>query len=368
MARERKIPEKFKGRKIYSISRLQSFQTCEYGYHLNYNKRLRGKGNIYSLLGTCIHECMEEMQFGKMTKIEAMDKFHSKLFELTEVLGYKWISDKVKHNFVKSIEHCINNYNPIDCKVFKSELEFYTEVGGAVLIGYIDGIALNHDETLEVIDYKTSSKYAKKDIDEHGMQLVLYAMAIEQEYGATIHKVKWDMLKYCKVKWKGATKPFKERERFCLRSEVVSKMRTEFKRGLRKLGKTELEIELLLEEAETKNDMSILPQKLTDQFKVENGYIEYDLNEKTRTLLQNFISETVKNIEAKNSNNDSDWKAIEITEKNNFFCSNLCNHKASCKAFKLFMDSISGDSSNPFDRLASESSNKVKVDINNLFG
>jgi ATP-dependent helicase/DNAse subunit B len=342
------VPEKYQGRKIYSISRLTSFHNCEYGYFLNYHLKKQGKPNIYSILGTKVHDILERLQISAITTEEAKKEFDNALFETTEILGYKFMSDKVRDNFITSIRHFFDYYKPIPAQKVLMEKEFFTDVAGTVLIGFIDVVALFQEPDgngglttrIEVIDYKTSSKYASKDLDEHGMQLVLYAIALEQEFGVKVSKVKWNMLKYCTVRWQGATKP---REAFYLRSEVVVKLRSELKKDLRKEGMTDAEIELLLAKAEETNDMKLLPQSVQDKYKITDGYVEYDLNDKTRKLLEDFVADTVKQIEAKNPNDINDWLPKDVS-KDSFFCSTLCDHKASCEFYQRYVEQLKAES------------------------
>lgn len=71
----------------------------------------------------------------------------------------------------------------------------------------------NIDGTVTVIDYKTSSKYSGQDLKKNANQLLLYAIALEQE-GYVVREVSWLMLKYCTVAGKrnGSTKTIKRSE------------------------------------------------------------------------------------------------------------------------------------------------------------
>lgn len=336
MGRERNIPEKYKGRYIWSISRLFSFHDCQYSFFLNYIMKKEGKPNIYSALGSKIHSLLELGQENKISNDEMIKEFHNILFECKEIAGYKFPSEKVEKNFVESIEHYLKHYKPVNAKKFDSELEFYTEIAGSVLIGYIDGVVYNHDDTIEVVDYKTSTKYAKKDLDKKGLQLIVYAIAMEQEYGVKISKVSWNMLKYCQIDWIGATKP---RSMFVLRNEVVSSLKSELLKDLRKLNMNETEIELLLEQAIRENDMTLFPQEIQDKYVISDGYVEYELSDRTRKLLEDFVASTVAEIEAKPKDNIGVWKAKDIEKEGNFFCSVLCDFKNDCPHYHDWLDS-----------------------------
>lgn len=367
MARQRNIPEKYKHAKvIYSFSRLESYHNCGYGYHLNYNLRKKGKPNIYSVLGGRTHSILEDMQIAKINKEEGLSTFRSGLFEATQIMGYKFGSEKIQSNFCNSVENYIMNYEPIKAKSVLMEKEFYTEIGGVVLVGYIDVVALNEDGTVEVIDYKTSTKYGKDDLKKHGRQLVTYAIALEQEFGVKVNKVKWDMLKYATVTFQGATK---ERQMFILRAELVKKLRSELKKDLRKLGQSEVEIEILLDKAEQTNDMALLPKSVQEKYTIDKGYVEYELTEEVRQELVTFVSDTVKEIESKNATNDNEWEAKNV---GSFFCGNLCDHKGNCKYYKEFLET-SGISKFSSDTGGTSTSTTINIsaiddEMKKLFG
>jgi hypothetical protein len=121
------------------------------------------------------------------------------------------------------------------------------------------------------------------------------------------------------------------------------KLRSELKKDLRKEGMTDAEIELLLAKAEETNDMKLLPQSVQDKYKITDGYVEYDLNDKTRKLLEDFVADTVKQIEAKNPNDINDWLPKDVS-KDSFFCSTLCDHKASCEFYQRYVEQLKAES------------------------
>jgi predicted DNA-binding transcriptional regulator len=353
---ERIIPEKYKGLPIYSISRLDNYRNCKQGYHLKYNLKKEGKQNVYSFLGTKIHELLELLQFGKISNEDALNKFRGAMFECFNIHGYNFASEKIKQNFEYCIEHCLKNYKPIPCTNFKSEMEFFTDIPyedrKIVLMGYIDGVILyeNKDNdgniishTVEVVDYKTSSKYTGKDLDEHGKQLVLYAYALEKEYKISVSEVKWNMLKYCWISWDNILKSGKtsHKQSFSARHEIVKTLYNELKKDLRTLSMSEIEIELILEKAVSENNMSLLPQSVQYKYSISDGFVSYPYTEQTKQELIDYIINIVNEIESKDKTIESEWTAKEITDKTSFFCNTLCDCKAHCQAYSNYLISRS---------------------------
>jgi ATP-dependent helicase/DNAse subunit B len=333
---KKEIPEEYSDRPIYSISRLETYIGCPYSYYLQYVKKEKGHNNIYALLGEHVHCMLEKAQFGEISNDEMIESFRLKMFELLQIGEYSFPSDTVKKNFTECIEHYLINYKPIICKGFKSEERFYTEIEGIVLTGFIDGIILHHDNSVTVIDYKTSSKYSAKDLESHSKQLILYAIALSNVYNINVNRICWNMLKYCQITFEGKTK---QRQVFCARNEIVKKLKTELKKDLLALNKSELEVELLLEKAESTNDMLLFPKEIQDKYIITDGYVYYDLTEENKNKLHTFVKETVAKIEA-TPLIESAWIPKDIENEGSFFCNILCNHgDGTCKYHKEWLDS-----------------------------
>lgn len=362
------VPEKFAHAKtIYSFSRLSNFSNCPYGYHLAYNLKQRGKDNIYSVLGTLCHDLIEKLEVGEIDREVALKDFDNSLFEITEIKGYKFSSDKVRDNFVKSMRHFFQHYKRIEASKVLIEKEFYTSIENVVLKGFIDLITLKEtkdkdgkviDTKVEVIDLKTSSKYATKDLEEYGRQLVVYALALEQEFGIKVDRVAWNMLKYTRVVFQGATK---QREGFYLRAEVVKKLRSELKKDLRKEGLSEAQMEILLAKAEETNDMTLFSKEIQDKYQMLDGYVEYPITVEVEENLREYISRTVRDIESKDQHNESEWYPLDI-EENSFFCSSLCG-QPTCRHYVRYLNTLT-----PNNIFGSKSNPSISDEVKNLFG
>ena len=144
---------------VYSFSRLKLFNDCRHAYWLSYEMKSEKRPNIYSEIGTEIHR----------------------------------------------------NFKPLQGVKFEVEKEISLELEGHKLTGFIDLIIHNEDGTVSIIDFKTSSKYAKKDLEKNANQLILYGLALE-ELGYVVRDIKWMMLKYCMVQGKRTKKMIERRE------------------------------------------------------------------------------------------------------------------------------------------------------------
>ena len=180
----------------YSYSKITCYEQCPYQYFLRYILGEDTESNIYTLAGTTAHSVIEDLQLRKLNNDEAVRKFKDEM-ELHSILGFEFTSEKTETNFNDSVIHFIENFKPIDNKV-EVEKYFEADFNGKKVVGYIDLLVHNNDGTISIIDLKTSSKYSKKAIEEHSNQLLIYAIAMQQQ-GYTVRDVSWNMLKYAMI-------------------------------------------------------------------------------------------------------------------------------------------------------------------------
>lgn len=267
---------------IYSFSRLESFKGCQYGFYLTYIKKYESEDNIYSFLGSEVHELLEAMQAGKLDNDSALDMFEESLDD-AEMLGYEFMSENVRRKYIENIKNYIENFKPIECEEYDIEKEFLIDIDGVKIKGFIDFYYKNKEGKVEIVDYKTSSKFSAKDLPEKTRQLILYGMALESE-GLEVERVGFDMLKYYAKPW---------------RNKMVLKERCE----------------LPLDELE---------------YQENRGFVFREYNEEAKQDVKNYIKKIVEEINSKDFDNEDDWEPVPNC-KNDFFCKTLCGHYNICK-------------------------------------
>lgn len=271
------------GKRItWSYSKLSSYHTCPYSWYLTYVQHKRGNDNVYGVLGGKIHECLEQIFKGKMDIEEAKRQWIEE-FEMCELLDMKFPTEKSKENYFNSMIHCLDHWRPYpDGYKYLTELHFVFEpIEDIQVQGYIDLIQVDQEnKTMRVIDYKTSSKFSKKDLEsEKVYQLILYSMYLEEAYpNYKILSPMFEMLKYTRNK----------------RGTVI--------------------------ERNTVDD-------LFDNFDYERCFVEVEYNKEMKEKLKEFITSTINEIEKHDINVEEDW----IPENpNTFYCKNLCGHYNDC--------------------------------------
>lgn len=184
---------------LLSYSRLDTFCTCPRAFWYAYIDGDRGGDNIYSYIGSQVHEIVECMVKGEIDKDEAKERFLDAMSD-ADVLGYAWMSDKVREKYTDDILHYLESFSMDPYRDPHIEEHFVVDIGGYPVQGYID-CWFEQENGIVIEDFKTSSKYSKADLESHSMQLAVYAMALErsEKYNGKPIFLRFNMLKYAKV-------------------------------------------------------------------------------------------------------------------------------------------------------------------------
>ena len=309
---------KEKGRTVYSISRLNTFNQCPLQYYFTYVLHDRGDNNIYGIMGGHIHDCLQNICDGVGTYEDMINTYRLELNKC-KIQGIKFPSETIGQSWENDMEHfCTNFKSPYNTTA--TEKGFVANIGGVHMQGFIDLIVPVADG-VAIIDWKTSSKFDKKKLLYAGRQLVLYKLAVEKELGIPVKNVGWYMLKYVKV-------CYDKKEKICNRGKWVKDVSNLITTQLKKMGYAEFMIPLMVDGAIKKNSLDNMPQEVQDRFVLKDCIIEYDVTDVLIKETENYIKNTVHDIE-----NAIEYPTCDI-DKENFFCNTLCSHKDKCQPFK----------------------------------
>lgn len=319
---------------IYSISRLNIFDNCKYEYYLNYIKKEVPRLNIYSFLGSKVHECLEQLQNGK--EVNFIEKLQDG-FNEADFLDIEFPSENIKVKWENNILAFARDYHPIQDKKTETEKWFLISLGGYYLQGFIDLLIYNEDGTVSIVDYKTSTKYTNKDLQQKGRQLVLYGIAAER-LGYKVKDIAWNFLKYVNVSYK--LKNGKTKVVVAERGSVVDKLKSDIQKEMKNInnGLDDLQKEMLIEQASLENSFEKLPPPIKEKYTFSDCLIYYDFNEESKKETQDFIISKIQEIENMENSNDEDlYEPREILPYDCFYCQNLCSHANNCDNFDDFV-------------------------------
>ena len=332
------------GKKVYSISKLNTIEQCCYQAYLTYKKPREGSQNVYGIMGNRVHDTLEEIIKDKATEKDLKPALYLELQDL-DMLGIDFPKDRkggtsIRDNWIADMQHFCENFVRPKGKFTTEELFIYKINDDRYIQGYIDLVRHNKDDTISILDWKTSSQFSKDDLIHHGRQLILYAMGKEQE-GFKVKSLAWIMLKYVEVTFMGkARSNSKEKTKLVKvfnRGKLLKELSKYIENDLCELNYDEVDIEIMIKNAIDTNSFDRLPKEIIKKYIVKPYVRKYDLTDALRNETLDYINNMADLFESK-SDEEEDWEAVEITEKNNFFCNQLCNHKKTCKYLKKYND------------------------------
>ena len=180
---------------------------CLYEAYKTYVLHEKGKDNIYAALGGRIHDTLEAIVNNEATEADLLPAMNDELEDM-ELLDLQFPKDRdggdsIKDNWIKDMTHFANTYrSPRNKQLTTEDLIIYKTNDGHYLQGFIDLYWTRKNGEIDIYDYKTSTLYSGKDIANHARQLILYALAKEQE-GFKVRNASWIFLKYLDVTFQG---------------------------------------------------------------------------------------------------------------------------------------------------------------------
>lgn len=252
---------------------------CKRLYYYNYIKKERSGDNIYSYLGTVCHELTQAIIQEQETNESALQKFHEAVDD-ADMLDLEWMSENVKNKYVECIAHFFEHYSPVRNDTIRIEEYFEININGVILRGYID-LWYRIDNTIYIIDLKTSTKFTKKDLPKKSRQLLLYAIALQEKYPDYNIILQFNMMKYALNK----------------RGTLIERNKFD----------------------------------LFDDF--EDAIVTVDVTEEGIDDVKKYVTDTVKLINSIDKEDIKNWTMDNDPEKD-FFCRNLCSYRGKCLEYK----------------------------------
>jgi putative RecB family exonuclease len=180
----------------YSHSKLSTFETCPLQYRFRYIDKIKvEREGVEAFMGKRVHEVLEKLYSdlagSKLNTLDELlayynDQWESKWHEKVEIVKKQFDWKHYHAIGTKAIEDYYEHYKPFDQgKVLRTEDQFFFKIDDAgeyTLTGYIDRVDRAENGTIEIHDYKTSSRLPPQDKVDSDRQLALYQMAIEDKW------------------------------------------------------------------------------------------------------------------------------------------------------------------------------------------
>jgi RecB family exonuclease len=282
-----------KGIPVYSFSRLDTMRECPYKAYFSYILNKKENDNAYSYMGGQIHNALQTI-IEKHCDTGIIKESIETGIEDMELIGMDFPLDKdgnptIRDNWLTDMYAFADRYEAPK-GIYESEKFLLYKLNDIYVQGYADLIQTHDDGTVSIYDYKTSRKYSKKDILNHGRQLVIYGLAMEQA-GYKVREIAWIFLKYFEQKYK------------------------------LKNGKEKVKIGEWKDYEEKDTEIS-----------VQTYVMPYPYNEDTKQDTINFIVRMVGKYRLYEDDEDA-FSPCDI-QNNSFYCATLCSFRDKCKYYQ----------------------------------
>lgn len=173
------FPEKAKGKKIWSFSRLTAFDECQWSWDQQYNKGIKGINNAWGELGHICHDIIERNAKGILPVEGMADEFYVRFAQME----FRFPFPAMKASYKKKLGEFFENFRPFQSEIYGIEDQFCIEIDrDSVLLGFLDFV-YGDGESINVLDWKISKPFKGEDELKKKRQLLIYARACKDLYG-----------------------------------------------------------------------------------------------------------------------------------------------------------------------------------------
>lgn len=333
-----KIKKKYGVERIWSWSKMNTYMTSKFEYLLKYILKSKEDrcDSCYTTLGTICHDTLEKFYEGKIEYKDMIDDYNDGFttaiaiadlkFNRSDAEKNKSIGEKYNENLV----HFFKNHTVYKHKLLV-EKPIVVDIDGNVFVGYIDALYKDDDDCYHVIDFKSSSIYTGKTLEENSGQLTIYAIGLHQ-MGIPYDKIKaqFNFLKYCTVKYEQKNGAIKYRN--VERSKIGESLQSNAKTWLKHF---KYEPDEYLKALLDTNSIDCLPEEVKEKYEITDCHVDVDLSPEAIGRWFNTITDTLIDIELREKDYEETkslqcfWDDEEDVQAQSYYFANLCAYSAS---------------------------------------
>ena len=327
--------------RLWSWSRIALYINDPYSYMLRYILKIPEDKNdsIYAISGNYAHELMENFYKGKVDNQGMLEKYEEKLFEYNTMgLMYDRTDKDKNEKIAKKYEACLRHYFLNHKRITDKpiiEPFILIKIGNQFFNGYIDFINVEERDgrkKIFITDFKTSSIYKGEKLKKELGQLLLYAEGIHQKTNMPYEDIiiRFNFMKYVNVTYTQKNGEIKVRQ--IERNSIGEKLKSNTKTWLKHFKYSEDDIENLLFQMIETNSIECLPKEVQEKFKINDCFVEVELNEEIinnhKQYITNIIVEIIKKEKEFEKIKDKNifWK--EISDKDSYYYANLSGYSS----------------------------------------
>lgn len=332
-----KIKKKYNVDRLWSWSRMNTYMTSKFEYLLKYILKSKEDrcDSCYVTLGTICHDTLDKFYEGQIEYEDMIDDYNDGFTTAITIAGLKFNrSDEEKNKSIgekynENLVHFFQNHTVYKHKLLV-EKPIVIDVDGRVFVGYIDALYKDDDGYYHIIDFKSSSIYTGKTLEENSGQLTIYAMGLNQ-MGIPFEKIKaeFNFLKYCTIKYEQKNGAVKYRN--VERCKIGESLQSNAKTWLKAFG---YEPDEYLMEMLDSNGIDCLPDEVKAKYEITDCHVEVDLSEMAVKKWNNLIADTLTDVELREKDYEETkavecfWDDEEHVKAESYYFANLCAYSA----------------------------------------
>lgn len=361
-----KIKEKHSVSRLWSWSRMNTYMTSKFEYLLKYILKSKEDrcDSCYVTLGTICHDTLEKFYEGDIKYEDMIDDYNDGFTTAITIADLKFNrSDEEKNKSIgekynENLVHFFKNHIPYKHKLLV-EKPIVVNINDNVFVGYIDGLYKDDDGNYTILDFKSSSIYTGKTLEENSGQLTIYGIGLHQ-MGIPLDKIKccFNFLKYCTIKYeqKNGTIKYRNVERCKIGESLQSNAKTWLKAF-------NYEPDEYLKEMLDTNSIDCLPEKVRNKYEITDCHVDIGLNEKLVQKWVDIITTTLKDIELRERDYEKTkslecfWDDEKDVQAQSYYFANLCSYSAQKHLpYKAYLEKFEANKNDMFGGLLDSNS------------
>ena len=361
-----KIKKKYGVERLWSWSRMNTFLTSKFEYLLKYILKSKEDrcDSCYTTLGTVCHDTLDRFYEGEIKYEDMIDDYNDGFTTAITIADLKFNrSDEEKNKSIgekynENLTHFFKNHVPYKHKLLV-EKPITVDIDGRVFVGYIDALYKDDDGVYHVIDFKSSSIYTGKTLEENSGQLTIYAIGLNQ-LGIPFNKIKaeFNFLKYCTIKYQLKKGDVKYRN--VERCKIGESLQSNAKTWLKHFGYEP--DEYLMNMLDT-NSIDCLPEEVKAKYEITDCHVEVNLSPENIEWWFDHITNTLIDIELREKDYEETksmqcfWDDEKDIEAQSYYFANLCSYSAQKHLpYKAYLEKFEANKNDMFGGLLGSNS------------
>lgn len=332
-----KIKKKHNVKRVWSWSKMNTYMTSKFEYLLKYILKSKEDrcDSCYTTLGTICHDTLEKFYEGEIKYEDMIDNYNDGFTTAITIAELKFCrSDETKNDSIgmkynENLVHFFKNHTIYKYKLLV-EKPIVVNIDGNVFVGYIDALYKDEDGNYYILDFKSSSIYTGKTLENNSGQLTIYGIGLSQ-LGIPIEKIKclFNFLKYCTIKYEQKNGAIKYRN--VERCKIGESLQSNAKTWLKHFGYEPDEyLKMLLDT----NSIDCLPEKVKEKYEITDCHVDIGFDEKLIQKWSDIVTTTLNDIELREADYEETkslqcfWDDEEDVKAQSYYFANLCGYSA----------------------------------------